>query len=130
MSETGFKTASFKDFKALGLSKLKPKPKVVFVNRRSAFKPPEDTLRRFNEFIKRYSGRRPAQQKEFALRGSSYENMYRRRLLNNKDSMKAMRSLSKDSRKGLVYMVTDKDRPDADIIVNICRQMIGGGVWK
>ncbi len=130
MSETGFKLATFQEFRLLGLSKLKPKPKVVFVNRRSAFKPPEDILRRYTEFMRRYSGRKPAQQKEFALRGSSYDGRYRQRLLNNKDSMKAMRNLSTQSRTGLVYMVTDKDRPDAEIIVNICTQMIGGGVWK
>lgn len=130
MSETGFKLATFQEFRELGLSKMKPKPKVVFVNRRSAFKPPEDILRRFTEFMRRYQGRKPAQQKEFALRGSSYDSRYRQRLLNRKDSMKAMRSLSTQSRKGLVYMVTDKDRPDAEIIVDICRQMIGGGVWK
>ena len=130
MTETGFKIVTFKEFRKLGLSKLDPKPKVVFVNRRRAFKPPEDVLRRYSEFMRRYLGRKPAQQKEFALRGSSYDGRYRQKLLNNKEPMKAMRILSGLSRKGLVYMVTDKDRPDAEIIVSICTQMIGGGIWK
>lgn len=128
VTETGFRVATFKEFKELGLSQLKPKPKVVFVNRRSAFKPPEDVLKRYTEFMRRYTGN--PKQKEFSLNGSSYDRRYRQRLLNNNDSMKAMRNLSQQSRVRLVYMVTDKDRPDADIIVNICRQMIGGGVWK
>ena len=128
--ERGFRVVKFSEFRKMGLSKRDPKSKVVFVNRRKAFKPPEDTLRRYTEFMRRYRGRKPVQQKEFALRGSSYDGVYRRKLLNNKDSMKEMRALSSISRKGLVYMVADKDRPDAEIIVNICRQMIGSEVWK
>ena len=127
MTETGFRVATFKEFRILGLSKLDPKPKVVFVNRRRAFKLPEDVMQRYDDFMRRYTGN--SKQKEFALRGSSYDSRYRHRLLNNKDSMKEMRALSSLSRQKLIYMVTDKDRPDADIIVGICRQMVGSEVW-
>jgi len=64
--ETGFKTLTFQEFRQLGISRLDPKPKVVFVNRRKAFKPPEDLLRGYEDLMRRYEGH--AKQKQFEIR--------------------------------------------------------------
>ena len=129
MTETGFKIISFQEFRELGVSTMKPKPKVVFVNRRKTFKQPIDTLARYLDFMRRYEYRGPKLQKQFSLEGSHYDERYRHKLLKNKDAVRSMRSLATISKQQAVYMVYDKPRPDAEIIVNICGIMMNDGVW-
>lgn len=129
MTESGFKVIPFREFRKLGVSQMTPKPRVVFVNRRKAFKPPVDTLARYHDFMRRYKDRGERLQRQFSLDGSKYDTRYRHKLLKDRESIQELRKLSAESRTRTVYMVYDKPRPDADIIVSICKVMMNEGVW-
>lgn len=125
----GIRTITFKEFKALGVSKMKPKPKVVFINKREAFNPPDDNIDRFNDLLRRFSSERrhtPESAKGTALYVSNYDVAYRRKIMRNAKAMKTMRKLSELSRKRLVYLVSTNDLPNGAIIADICKALFGG----
>ena len=121
--ETGFRTMSMSEFRRLRFSTLTPKPKVVFINQRKLFRPPEDVLTRYHDWLRRLSDKPPHTQKAQALRGSSYDARYRQQLFKHPKSIALVRSLGEQSRKGLVLLVSTRDTPDAQIILSIIKRM-------
>jgi len=78
--------------------------------------------------MERYEGN--PKQVEFALQGCKYPSRYRHKILRTGKSIKELRKVAALSKTNPIYMVMDKPhRPDAEILVDICRQMIGNGVW-
>ena len=107
----------------------KDRTPMVYPSEDKLFQPPEDTLRRFNEFLRRFGARSEAL--KFALMGSHYNAMYRRKILGSSEALSVMRSmvdLSKSGEYG-AYFVRDSVRPDADILYDICKVRINDGVW-
>lgn len=123
MTEKGFRVVSFKEFRRMRVSEMRPKPKVVFVNKRRVFTPPGDTLQRYKEMMRRYKGH--PRQREFALIKSNYDGNFRRRMVRDSDSLAALRKLSEISKDRLVLLVMTEDRPDAGILVSIARRLYG-----
>ena len=131
MSVTGFKIATFKQLREMNVSTMKPRPKVVFVERRESLRPPEDKIRKYEELLRRMKDSRgtDADKRQRAADGSHYDALYRHKLLNNGKSLKTLRELTGISRERLVVLVQVNDRPDSEIIKNICEFMKAGGTW-
>ena len=102
---------------------------MIYPSKDKLFMPPEDTLRRFNEFLRRFGARSEAL--KFALMGSHYNAMYRRKILGSSEALGVLRSMVERSKSGEygAYIVKDSVRPDADILYDICMARINGGVW-
>ena len=122
-----FKIITFGEFRKIKLSELKPKPKIIFVNRRKMFKPYSEVLKEYKDLLRRLGSKPYA--KDSALNGSHYDMMYRRRIINDKNSLRELRKLCEITRVKDVYMVIDKDRPDAEILINICNIYMGNNIW-
>ena len=107
----------------------KDRTPMVYPSKDKLFQPPEDTLRRFNDFLRRFGDRSRAL--EFALMGSHYDAMYRRKILGSSETLSVMRSMVNLSKSGEygAYFVRDSVRPDADILYDICKARVNGGVW-
>jgi len=149
MSERGFKTITLQQMREMNVSTLDPRPKIVFVNRREAFKPYKESLDKYLELMRKYKDH-PRQQ-EIALRagyvrdregnirtdrrtrqplwGSIYESRYRMKITRSGEALKQLRRLAGQSRDGVILMVSDKPRPDASILVDIAQQMMNAEVW-
>ncbi len=102
---------------------------ILYPSKDILFAPPEDTLHRYNDYMRRYGDRVRA--KEFALIGSHYDAMYRRKVLGSTEAMGVLRDLVDRSKIGDIasYIVRDSDRPDADILYGICDKQVSNGVW-
>jgi len=128
VTDQGFKIITFQEFKKMKISQMKPKPVIVFVNRRTAFKPNKDVLARYDDFMRKYTGN--PRQHQFSMEGSHYDANYRRRIIRDGESIRELRKLAVKSKAESIYMVKDKPRPDAEILVDIAEQMLGADVWK
>ena len=134
--DKGFKIVSLQEFRDMKISTMDPRPTVVFVNRKKAFKPPSDLLHStvapnwgLYEYLRRFKDERNAM--ELALKGCKYETRYRYRIVNDGDSLKLLRKLASESKKRPVILVKGKDnRPDADILVSMAKKFINDEVWK
>ena len=131
MGETGFKIVTFKQLREMKVSTMKPRPKVVFVERRTALHPPEDKIRKYNEMMRRLKDSRGTHddKRTRVTESTAYENLYRRKLLHSGKSLKTLRELAGTSRERLVVLVQNNDRPDSEIIVKICDFMKATETW-
>ena len=131
MSEVGFKVVTFKQLREMNVSTMTPRPKVVFVERREALRPPEDKIRKYNEMMRRTKDSRgtDTEKRDRIVDGIGYERLYRRKLLHSGKALKTLRDLTGVSRERLVVLVQNNDRPDSAIIKNICEFMKAGGTW-
>lgn len=107
----------------------KDRTPIIYPSTNKLFQPPEDTLRRFNDLLRRFGARSRAL--EFSLSGSHYDAMYRRKILGSSEALSVMRSMVQLSKSGEygAYFVKDSIRPDANILLDICKARINGGVW-
>lgn len=121
----GFKIVTFNEMRKMKVSSMRPRPKVVFVNRRKAFQPPEDTLAKYRD-LKRRAESDP---RIDPLRGNVYWNRYGHKMIRSNAAMNQLRRLAEESRERLVLMVIDKPRPDAHILVDLIKNMMAGEAW-
>lgn len=122
----GFRIVKFSEMRKMHVSTMKPRPKVVFVNRRKAFQPPDDTLAKYHD-LKRRALSDPS--RIDPLRGDVYKNRYGLKLIRSKEAMSQLRRLAEESRERLVLLVVDKDRPDAEILLGLVNHMMAGEAW-
>jgi hypothetical protein len=125
LPERGFKTVTFAEFRAMKISRLTPRPLAVFVNKRTAFQPPEDSLRRTNDLKSR------AKHDRFIdpYRKGAYEREYRGMVVRSSRALKELREIAGESKRRLVLMVSNEDRPDASILVKMATEFMNRAVW-
>ena len=122
----GFRKVTPKQLAELRKTTKITKPQLVFVNRREYFKPYKSTLEEYEKYYNIYVGN--PNQLKFADQGSHYDARYRRKLMNNPKGISTVKSISKRSRNEVMYLVVENERPDVDIIINICESMQSRGV--
>lgn len=122
----GIRIVKFSEMRKMHVSTMDPRPKVVFVNRRKAFQPPDDTLAKYHD-LKRRAKSDPS--RIDPLRGDVYRNRYGLKMIRSSDAMGQLRRLVEESRVREVLLVVDKDRPDADILLGLMNHMMAGGAW-
>jgi len=127
MSEPRFRVVTPQQLREIRRERKIKKTHVVLVNRREYFQPYRDTLRRYLRFRERY-GERP-RANEFALSGVNYASMYRRKIVSDGKALSHLRSLAKKSRESTVYFVKENERPDCEILVDICKTFMRQGIW-
>lgn len=128
MDERGFRVVTFSEMREMKVSQMKPRPKVVFVNRRKAFQPPSDTLAQYIE-LKRRAKSNPRIDLRQSAFGERYRNRYGHKIIRSNDAMGQLRRLAEESRERPVLMVIDKDRPDGEILVELVNHMMASGAW-
>jgi len=126
--ERGFKVVTFTEFRNMKVSTLDPKPLVVFVNRRKAFTPPLDLLKRTDELKRRAKNDKSLD--PFRQRTRGYEGEYRGMIVRSSRALGELREIAMTSKKKPVLMVNDKDRPDAGILVAMANEFMSKEVWK
>ena len=131
MSTAGFKIVTFKELRDMKVATIDPRPKVIFVERRESLRPPKDKIEKYEELLRRMKDSRgtDAEKQQRAADASHYDRLYRHKLLNSGESLKTLRELAGISRERLVVLVQNNDRPDSQIIKNICEFMKAGGTW-
>lgn len=130
MTEIGLVKVSVKELDEIKARDKPNRKQIVFVNRRPYFQPPEDTVRRFNDFMRRYQAH-DTRKHRIALEGSHYDSMYRRKIMNSGESLSKLRGIARRSQERTIYMVEEEtDRPDVDILIEIATYMIGQDVWR
>jgi len=122
----GFRIVEFKEMKRMKVSTMDPRPKVVFVNRRKAFQPPDDTLAKYKDLTRREKSD-PGHIDP--LRGDVYKNRYGLKIIRSNEAMGQLRRLAEESREKEILLVIDKDRPDAKILLDLIEHMMVGGAW-
>lgn len=125
--ERGIHCLTLGELRKKRLAQVRPRPLVIFVNRRLVFQPDNDVEALFSDLLRRYAGH--AKQFEFAERGSHFEERYRYRLVRRGSALKLMRSLAEASRTRPVLLIAEGNRPEANIIKNIITVMMNDGVW-
>jgi len=125
LPDRGFKVVTFDEFKALKVSTLKPRPLVVFVDKREAFAPSRDLKNRTDDLKSR------AKHDRFIdpYRKGDYEREYRGRLVRSGEALKALREIAAESRKRPVLMVREGDSPNAEILVKMAKHFMDRAVW-
>jgi len=123
--DRGFKIVTFNELRKMKVSTMEPRPRVVFVNRRKAFQPPVDTLEKYNK-LKKMQEDNPYIDPQ---RGDIYKKRYWQKIIHSSDAMTQLRRLAEESRKRLILMVKDKDRPDGEILVELATHLMNGEVW-
>jgi len=128
MDVRGFSVVTFSEMREMRVSQMKPRPKVVFVNRRKAFQPPSDTLAQHEE-LDGMDGRVARITNTQSAFGERYRNRYGHKIIRSSDAMGQLRRLAEESRERPVLMVIDKDRPDGEILVELVNHMMASGAW-
>lgn len=123
--DSGFKIITFGEMRKMKVSTMIPRPKVVFVNRRKAFQPPNDTLTSYID-LKRRAKSDP---RIDPLKGDMYKNRYGQKMIRSREAMHQLRRLAEESRGRQVLLVVDKPRPDAEILLELLNHMMVGGAW-
>lgn len=123
----GFRVVTPKEMREIRQTTKVKRRQVVWVQNKPAFQPPQDVVETFNELLRRLAGSRDAYKK--ALYGSKFETRYRHKLLNDSAAIRLLKSIAARSKRETVYLVTKRNTPEAQIIVSICKEMIGKNVW-
>uniref|UniRef100_A0A6M3K2V7 Uncharacterized protein n=1 Tax=viral metagenome TaxID=1070528 RepID=A0A6M3K2V7_9ZZZZ len=126
--EPGIHIVSIMELKQVRKQSKKPVT-VYFINRRKYFQPYPDTMKRYDNIYRRFSSKDPENRRRIAMDGSSYENMYRRKIMNTGRALAKMRTMAEKSREKPVYLVSENDFPDARIIKEIVEAQIGNEIW-
>jgi len=125
LPDRGFKVVTFDEFKALKVSTLKPRPLVVFVDKREAFAPSRGLKEKTEDLKSR------ARSDRFIdpYRKGGYERDYRGAFVRNGRALSELRGIAAKSRRRLVLMVRDGDSPNAEILVKLANHFLNGAVW-
>ena len=115
----------FTEFRQIKVSSLSPRPLVVFVNRREAFKPSKDLTEKTEDLIRRSKSDRFID----PYRHGGYDREYRFTLSRRGKAMSQMREIAAESRRRPVLLVRDNEHPDADIVLSMIKTMMSNGVW-
>ena len=126
--ERGFKVVTFNEFRNMHVSTLNPRPLVVFVNRRKAFNPPLDLLKRTDEWKRKAKNDKSLDPYRKRTRG--YEGEYRSMIVRSSRALGELREIAMMSKRRPVLMVNDKDRPDAEILVAMANEFMSKEVWR
>lgn len=123
--EQGIRVMPFTEFRQIKVSSLSPRPLVVFVNRREAFKPSKDLTEKTEDLIRRSKSDRFID----PYRRGGYDREYRFTLSRRGKAMSQMREIAAESRRRPVLLVRDNEHPDADIVLSMIKTMMSNGVW-
>lgn len=111
----------------LKLDLKQPNIKIVFVNRRNSFKALKETVDQYNDFLRRFQHKDDP--KPFALAGSHFEERYRHKIMRDSKALKELREIYQASKDKEVYLIRERDTPEIEVLLDICKRMGGNGVW-
>ena len=119
------KVISFSEFRNMKVSTLDPRPLVVFINRREAFKPNKELIAKTEDLMRRKKSDRMID----PFRRGGYDADYRYTIGKRGKALGQLREIATESRSRPVLFVKDNEYPDADILLSMIKVMMNNGVW-